>query len=250
MFGALPAEVYGAGLVFCRVAALVMLMPGFGDQTVPPRIRLSLAFILALAFYPVLRASIPEIPATVGGLAGNILIEIFVGLALGTLMRMFMGALAVAGEAVSLQTTLSFAQTANPGQAQPSASLTTFLTLLGLTLIFATGLHHMFIGAIIRSFTLFPPGQPLPLNDFAQLAIRTFADTFTLGIQLAAPVIVFSLIFNIAAGFIGRVMPQFQIFFVATPLSLLLGLSIFAFSLGVIGLVWIDRFSQFLETLV
>lgn len=250
MFGSLPAEVYGAGLVFFRVAALVMLLPGFGEQTVPPRIRLSLAFVLALAFYPVLRAGIPEIPATVGGLAANILIEIFVGLALGSLMRMFMGALAVAGEAVSLQTTLSFAQTANPGQAQPSASLTTFLTLLGLSLIFATGLHHLFIGAIIRSYALFPAGQGLPLNDFAQLAIRTFADTFILGIQLAAPVIVFSLVFNIAAGFIGRVMPQFQIFFVATPLSVLLGLSIFAFSLGVTGLVWIDKFTQFLEPLV
>ncbi len=250
MFGSLPAEVYGAGLVFFRVSALVMLLPGIGEQTVPPRIRLSLAFVLALAFYPVLRAGLPPVPATVGGLFGNLLIEIFVGLALGSLMRMFMGTLAVAGETVSLQTTLSFAQTANPGQAQPTASLTAFLSVLGLALIFATGLHHMFIAAIIRSYTLFPAGVGIPLNDFAELAIRTFADTFILGIQLSAPVIVFSLIFNIAAGFIGRVMPQFQIFFVATPLSVLFGLSIFAFSLGVTGLVWIDRFREFLEALV
>ena len=52
----------------------------------------------------------------------------------------------------------------------------------------------------------------------------------------------FSLIFNVATGLVGRVMPQFQIFFVASPLMILLGLSIFALSLGVIGTVWTDHY--------
>ena len=69
--------------------------------------------------------------------------------------------------------------------------------------------------------------------------------TFALGIQLAAPVIVFSLVFNLASGFIGRAMPQFQIFFIATPLTVLLGLSVFALSLGVFGLVWVGAFRDF-----
>jgi flagellar biosynthetic protein FliR len=60
-------------------------------------------------------------------------------------------------------------------------------------------------------------------------------------------VIVFSLIFNLATGLIGRVMPQFQIFFAATPLNLLLGLSIFALSLGSIGMVWVRSYSDFLR---
>ena len=60
--------------------------------------------------------------------------------------------------------------------------------------------------------------------------------------QLAAPVIVFALVFNMASGLVARVMPAFQIFFVASPLSVILGLSIFALSLGVIGTVFIDRY--------
>jgi flagellar biosynthetic protein FliR len=52
---------------------------------------------------------------------------------------------------------------------------------------------------------------------------------------------------NIATGLVGRVMPQFQIFFVATPLMVLLGLSIFALSLGVIGMVWVDRYHDLLR---
>jgi flagellar biosynthetic protein FliR len=75
------------------------------------------------------------------------------------------------------------------------------------------------------------------------------AETFALGIQLSAPVMVFSLVFNVATGFIGRAMPQFQVFFVASPLTVLLGLSLFALSLGAFGLVWIDRYRAFAERL-
>ena len=247
MFGALPAEVFGIGLVFTRIGALVMMLPGIGDASVPPRIRLSLALVLALAFYPIVRAGLPATPpATVGDMGGMVLVEIFIGLGLGALMRMFLSALSVAGEAISMQTTLSFAQSANPGL-PPTTTVGAFLTLLGVTLLFATGLHQLFIGAMVKSYTLFPIGRGFPLQDMSQLAIRTFGDTFALGIQLAAPAIVFSLVFNIAAGFIGRVMPQFQIFFVATPLAVLLGLSLLAMSLGVLGLVWIDRFRTFLS---
>ena len=116
-----------------------------------------------------------------------------------------------------------------------------------ITLIFATNLHHSFIGAIARSYVLFPPDRAVPVGDAAELAIRTVGESFALGVQLAAPVIVFSLVLNLAAGLIGRMLPQFQIFFVATPINVLVGLSVFALSLGLIGLVWIDRYEAYLQ---
>jgi flagellar biosynthetic protein FliR len=246
---ALPAEVYGAGLVFARVSALVMLLPGIGEQAVPPRIRLAFALVLALAMYPVVRTAVPAIPPDVGGLASQVITEVLIGLALGVLLRLFLLALAVAGETMSIQSTLSFAQTANPIQAQPGSALTVFLTLLGTVLIFTSGLHHMFIGGLARSYTLFPMGRALPVGDLTNLTIRGFSESFALGIQLAAPVIVFSLVFNVAVGFVARVMPQFQVFFVASPLSVLLGLSIFALSLGTLSLVWLDRYRAFVDQL-
>ena len=247
---ALPAEVYGGGLVFARIGAMVMLLPGIGEQAVPPRIRLSFALILAIVLYPIVRTSLPAVPGDVGGLAGQVIIEVLIGLGLGAILKMFFSALAVAGETISLQTTLSFAQTTNPLQAQPGTAVSVFLTLLGTVLVFTTDLHHMFIAGIAKSYTLFPVGAPLRLGDLTGLSIKGFSESFSVGIQLAAPVIVFSLVFNIAVGFIGRVMPQFQIFFVATPLSVLLGLSIFALSLGAIGLVWMDRYRVFINGLV
>jgi flagellar biosynthetic protein FliR len=167
---------------------------------------------------------------------------VLVGLAIGTMLRIFLTSLSTAGEVVSLQTTLSFAQTANPLQAQPGTTISAFLLLLGTTLVFATNTHHLFIAGLVGSYRLIAPVQPLATGDFATLAVRTLGESFLLGVQLAAPVMVFALIFNLASGLVGRVMPQFQVFFAAAPLSIILGLSVFALSLGVVGTIFIDRY--------
>lgn len=244
---AIPAEVYAAGLVFMRVGAVVMLIPGIGETAVPARIRLSFALLLSLCIAPIAAPSLPAIPDSLGVMGGQVLKELLIGLMIGSLLRLMLSSLAVAGEAVAIQTTLAFSQTANPLGAQPGTSVTTFLTLLGVTLIFAANLHHLFLAAIVHSYVLFAPSKPVILQDAAQLAIQTVGGSFALGIQLAAPVIAFSIIFNIAIGLVGRVMPQFQIFFVAAPLSVLFGLSIFALSLGLIGMVWLTRYEEFMQ---
>ena len=84
------------------------------------------------------------------------------------------------------------------------------------------------------------------VEDATVLLVRTVGQTFVIAIQMSAPVIAFGLIFNIAVGFVGRIMPAFPVFFAATPLSVLLGLSIFALSLGVSGLVFIEHYKEFL----
>ena len=234
-------QVWAGGLIFARIGALLMTIPGIGESYVPPRIRLSLALVISIALAPVVVGYLPPLPASMGGVAGWVIREVMTGLMIGALLRMMMSALATAGEIVSLQTTLAFSQTANPLQAQPGSTLAAFLTLLGVTLIFATDTHHLFIAGLAGSYEVIPPVSPLLLNDFAAMAVRTVGDSFLLGVQLAAPVLVFSIIFNLASGLVGRVMPQFQIFFVTAPLSIILGLSIFALSLGVIGTVFIER---------
>ncbi|MGA0599428.1 flagellar biosynthetic protein FliR [Caulobacter sp. KR2-114] len=239
-------QVYVVALVFARVGAMVMTIPGLGEQPAPAQIRLSFALLLALVVAPVAAPHLGALPDTVGGLAGAVLKEVILGLMIGAILRMFLGALAAAGEIMAIQTSLSFAQTADPTQAANGSTLATFLSLLGVILVMSTDLHHMFIGAIAHSYVLFPVGKPVPVHDAANLAISTFSGSFALGVQLSAPILVFALVFNVATGLIGRAMPQFQIFFAATPLQVLLGLSIFALSLGVIGMVWVSRYRELL----
>jgi flagellar biosynthesis protein FliR len=239
-------QVYAGGLIFARLGAFVMLIPGIGETFVPARVRLAFAFLFALLLFPIVGATAPAVPAAVSGAGGAIIKEVLIGLMMGAILRLFMTSLSTAGEIVSIQTTLSFAQTANPTEAQPSTSLGTFLGLLGLLLIMTTNLHHLFIAAIVKSYVIFPFTRAVPVADAGQLAIETVSRSFALGLQLAAPVLVFSLVFSVATGLVARVMPQFQVFFVATPLQVLLGLSVFALSLGAIGIVWVDRYRQLL----
>ena len=240
-------QVWVGALVFFRVASLLMLIPGIGEGYVPVRLRLALALVLAFCIAPVAEPSLPPIPSEVSAMAGYVIRETLIGLMIGGILRMFLASLTTTGELISLQTTLAFAQTTNPLQAAPATTISTFLTVTAVTLIFDTDLHRMFLSAIAHSYTLFPPTKTLPLSDAGAMAIQTVGRTFALGVQMAAPVIVFSLVFNLAAGLIGRVMPQFQIFFAVTPLTLLFGLSIFALSLGSIGMVWVRSYSDFLR---
>ncbi|MDZ4364748.1 flagellar biosynthetic protein FliR, partial [Brevundimonas sp.] len=207
---ATAAQVYAAGLVFARVGAMIMLVPGLGDASVPPRIRLSFAFVMCLILTPLVAPGL-TVPATIGEGAGALIRETLIGLMIGSILRLFLSSLATAGEVVSIQTTLSFAQTANPS-GQPTTTISTFLGLMGTVLVMSTDLHHLFFGAMFDSYKLFPFGHQLMVGDAATLAVQTVAGSFALGIQLAAPVIVFSLVFNLATGLVGRVMPQFQIF--------------------------------------
>lgn len=235
-------QVWAGGLIFARIGAILLMLPGIGESYVPPRIRLSLALVVTLAMYPLVVGALPALPTSLGATVGWVIREVITGLMIGAVLRAFTSALSAAGEIVSLQTTLSFAQTTNPLQAQPGTTIAAFLMLLGTVLVFATNTHHLFIAGLIGSYELIAPARPLVTGDFVELAVRTVADSFLLGVQLAAPVIVFALIFNLAAGLIGRVMPAFQIFFAAAPLGIILGLSIFTLSLGVLGTVFIDRY--------
>ena len=235
-------QVWAGGLIFARIGAMILTLPGIGETYVPPRIRLSLALMVSLCLWPVVGGTLPALPDSLGATVGWVLREVITGLMIGVILRIFTSALSTAGEIVSLQTTLSFAQTANPLLGGQNTTIAAFLMLFGTVLIFATNTHHLFIAGFVGSYELIAPARPLIAADFTELAIRTLGDSFMLGIQLSAPVIVFALIFNLAAGLVGRVMPAFQIFFAAAPLSIILGLSIFALSLGVLGTVFIDRY--------
>jgi flagellar biosynthesis protein FliR len=243
-------QVWAGAMVFFRVGSMVMVMPGIGESAVPVRIRLSFALLLAMCLGPIVAPVLPGVPDSVGTMAGYIFKEVLIGLMIGGILRLFFTSMTTAGELVSLQTTLAFAQTANPLGAQPSTSLSVFLTLMATVLVFDTDLHRMFLAAIVQSYSLFAPLKHVPLGDAAMLAEQTVSKSFALGVQLAAPVLVFSLVFNIAVGLVGRVMPQFQIFFAATPLTLLLGLSLFALSLGAVGLVWVQAYEALLRDFI
>ncbi|MBX9932345.1 MAG: flagellar type III secretion system protein FliR [Methylobacterium sp.] len=238
-------------LVFARVGTLIMLMPGLGENMVSPRIRLAFALLVSLILFPMVR---PLLPMEGGALGGTDLItlligELLIGLMLGLTVRMVLAALQTAGLILSQQLGLSYAMTVDPTQGGQQAALGNFLQLLGITLILATDLHHLALDAVGRSYILLPPVGVPGMGEAAQLALKAVARGFSLAVQISAPFIAFGILFNFGLGVISRLMPQMQVFFVAVPASVLIGMVVLFGSLGVMMGVFLDDIGRYLGEL-
>ncbi|WP_267355528.1 MULTISPECIES: flagellar biosynthetic protein FliR [unclassified Methylobacterium] len=234
-------------ITFARVGTLIMLMPGIGEQSVSPRLRLAFAVLTTLVLFPTVR---PLLGGT-EGLAGPRLIgllfgETIVGLVLGLSVRMVLAALQTAGTIIAAQIGLSYAMTVDPSQGGQQVAIGNFLSLLGITLIFTTDLHHLAIEGLARSYDVLPPDGVPAFSDALTLATRALARGFTLAMQISGPFIAFGILFNLGLGVLSRLMPQLQVFALAVPASVLVGVVILMGCLGVMMGVFLDDMGRYL----
>jgi flagellar biosynthetic protein FliR len=241
----LTALIYAGALIFARLGAILMLMPGIGEPGIPPRARLAFALMFALSLAPFIAPSLPAEPVQPLQMGAILMSEVVIGLMIGAVMRMFLAVASVAGQIIGQQTGLAMAQAFDPSQGQSGALMSTFLNLLFIVLLFATNVHHLLLTAAQGSYQVLPVGGLPPVADSAEWALRVFTDTFRIGIQIAAPLIVFGLVFYLALGVLSRLMPQAQIFFIAMPINIMAGFFIFAIAVGAMAMVWLQRIETF-----
>ncbi len=246
----LPVEAFAFFLVFARVGAFLMLMPTVGEAYISPRIRLGLALAVTLVMAPAILPQIP--PAPDSGIALTLLVggEVLVGLFLGQMLRVFMSALSTAGTVIGFQTGFSNALLFNPAMSDQGALPAVFLAMMGAMMVLVTDTHHLMLIALADSYRLFVPGQPLQVGDMVEMMARKVADSFLLGIQLSAPFIVVIMMFNILLGVLARLMPQLQIFFLALPAQVLLGLGVFLVTISGIMMWFMDRLAGHLSDFI
>ncbi len=228
----LPALAAAFLLVFARTGTMMMLLPGLGEQNLSPRLRLAAALVLAAVLLPLHRRAYHIDAGALGPAAVMLVEEILVGAVLGLTARLTISALEVAGSVIAQQLGLGFVTTIDPTQGEQGAIIGNFLTLLAITLFFATDMHYLVLAALNDSYVIFAPGEVPAAGDAAALVTKTVSGAFRIGIQLSAPFLVFGLLFNIGLGILSRLMPQMQVFFVALPLSILLGLLFLLLGLG------------------
>ncbi|MGI9570463.1 MAG: flagellar biosynthetic protein FliR [Desulfobulbia bacterium] len=241
-FDFLPQTAFAFLLIFARVGAITMSLPGIGDRTVPPRIRLVFALALTLVLYPLLHNSGVQIPQSLMGMVLALAREVILGIILGISVRLIISAVQIAGSVIAMQTGLGFAQSIDPSQGVQTSLFAGFLSVLSITVIFATDLHHLLLGAIHDSYQLFPIGHSFVLADFTEMAIKTLSSAFRIALQLSAPFLVFGLIFYLGVGILSRLIPQVQVFFIAMPANILMGFIIFMLLLSTLILWYLDYF--------
>jgi flagellar biosynthesis protein FliR len=246
----LPALAAAFMLVFARIGAMVMLLPGLGETNIPMRIKLATALMLTLIMLPLHRAAYQIDMNSMASLLVLMLHEIIIGIVLGATARVTLSALQVAGSIIAQQMGLGFVTSVDPTQGQQGLLIGNFLTLLGVTMLFATDSHHLVIAALDDSYKVFSPGEIMASGDVASLATRAFAAAFRIGLQLSAPFLVFGLVFNIGLGVLARLMPQMQVYFVGVPLSIVAGFLILAVVLTAMMGTYMDYFIRVMHDMM
>lgn len=212
-------------LIFCRIGACFMLMPGFASARLPMKVRLFLALGVSLALLPVLEQRV--VVALSGARLSDFLLaiasELATGGIIGLLARIFV---------LSFQT-LTTAAAQSIGVAMPAGmtiedeqmpEITILLSVGAVVLIFVTGQHWEIIRALVDSYGRIPPAQALNAGGVLTQAVDQLSATFVLALRLASPFLIYSVIVNLAVGITNKLTPQIPVYFIAMPFVTLGGL--------------------------
>jgi flagellar biosynthetic protein FliR len=208
---------------FLRALALMTSLPVFSQRSVPMRVKVALAFFIALAS----QASLPPMPVIPldSPLAWIVVLQqVLIGVSLGFAVRVVFAAVEFAGEVIGLQMGLNFAGFFDPvTSAQGTAAARFFGTMVAFLFIIING-HLAIIAALIKSFSAFPVG-PEPFAFLRAVQPQVWgAEVFAIGLWIALPLVGMLLFVNLVLGVISRVAPQINIFAIGFPITLGVGL--------------------------
>jgi flagellar biosynthetic protein FliR len=242
----LRSDAFAAVVLFVRIGTAVAFLPGFGAAYVAMRIRLVIALALTVLVTPTLAGSLPAMPTTPAGLGILLMCEAAVGFFLGSVARIAFAALQTAGTFIAYLSSFANALIQDPVADQQSSTISGFLSALGLVAVFVTDLHHLMLRGIVDSYGVFTPGSLVAPADFAAAIEGAVADSFKLGVQLAAPFLIVSLVYNVGLGLLGRLMPQLPVFFFGLPLQLGLQMWVMLLTLSAMILLFLNGFGELL----
>lgn len=231
-------------LTFVRIGAAITIMPGVGDTFTPKNVRLYIALGLSLVLSPVVADKLPNPVPQTSVLFILIIMEFIIGMFIGTIARVFMVALDTAGMVISLSSGLGNAQLFNPAFSTQGSLVGAFLSVTGMVMIFASNLHHLLFFGLVESYQLFPVGSIPDTGSMAEIMSKAIASSFLVGVQIAAPFLIVSMLIYIGMGVLTRLMPQIQVFLLALPLQILLSLVTLSLIISAAMLFWLNKFEQ------
>ncbi|HRY24337.1 MAG: flagellar biosynthetic protein FliR [Geminicoccaceae bacterium] len=232
----LAREITVIGLVFCRVGAALMVLPAFGEPYVVSRVRLGIALAIALLVGLPMSGRL-VLPTDVAGLTLLVIAEVLTGLLIGAIIRLVMFAIHFGGSLVAMQSGLATAAFFDPQEATQGTVTGNFLAILALVVIVVSDAHLLVLQALTTSFSVLETTGSLDLAGLVEVLVRLGGEAIETGLRMAAPVVLFSLLLYLLLGVLNRLMPSFQVLFVAMPLQIVLAFGLFMLSLGtVVGL--------------
>lgn len=228
-------------LVLSRVLPVIVLSPFLGGDLIPTEVKLGVGLALGLILFPAVSGAIGNVPLSALPFILLLLKELFIGLALATVVGSVFHAANVAGGVVDMMAGTNMAQVMVP-QIQQQVTLFSSLKMqLAIVLFLTLNGHHMVITALGDSFLSIPVDQFPAFSSgmwaFFDLIIRVFADMMRIALSLAAPAFLAAFLADFGLGMINRVAPQMQVYFIAMQIKPLVTALVLLLTLHVV----IDR---------
>lgn len=234
-------QIIAYALIFLRVIAFVIAMPVIGTPTVPVVVKVLFSLVVAILLGPILKFQNSELIQINDQIVLLAMRELFIGLFLGYLMRLFFFAISIAGEIIGISSGVASAQLFNPAMGSQSNVLEQFYLIVATLFFFGLNGHHIFLQGLAKSFEIIPLTQiAINTKGFATLS-QSFQVILGMGVRLAAPVMISILLTNLAMGVAGRAVPQMnvlvtslQVTFLITLFVLLITVPFFMDEMGVV----------------
>jgi flagellar biosynthetic protein FliR len=236
-------------LVLGRLGGMIVIAPIFGTLTMPRQVRAFLAVAIALLVTPVyLNTSLPPVTdlAAYGRLMAN---EIAIGLLLGLGVTIMFSGIQVAGQIVSQMSGLSLADVFDPGFDDNVSMFTQLFHFLTMAVFVAIGGHRLMLEAVLQTFAWAPPGHADLGDTYVDVLTGLMTQSFALGINAAAPLLIALFLSTIVLGLIGRTLPQINIIAVGFGINSFLTLAMTLLSLGAVAWTFQEPTIESLRTL-
>ncbi|WP_371271224.1 flagellar biosynthetic protein FliR [Variovorax sp. OK202] len=208
---------------FVRMLALISTAPIFSEAWVPRPVKVAMAAMLTFVIAPTL-GPFPEVPVVSAGGAWIIVQQVLIGAAMGFSMKLVFAAVLAAGEYIGLQMGLSFASFFDPMSHGSTMVVARLLNMLATLIFLSLDGHLLMVNALTESFQTLPIATAPLASGGWMFLVLTGGEIFSSGLMLALPLITALLTLNLAMGILNRASPQFSIFAVGFPLTLLAGI--------------------------
>jgi flagellar biosynthetic protein FliR len=217
--------------VFLRVGAILMTIPIFDSRSIPHVFKLALAFATSLMVFPMLNLSPMPVSMSIWGLGIGAAGEIMLGLVIGFSVKLIFAGIQLAGQMAGYQMGMAIANVMDPSESQQIPLLAQFNNLMALLIFLSINAHYWFIRALTQSYRLVPPMNVHFDGSLMERLIHLSGKMFVIAIQVGAPVSATLLVTTVAFGLLARTVPQMNVFMVAMPLKIGVGLLFLGFSL-------------------
>jgi flagellar biosynthetic protein FliR len=224
-----------------RPSLLVVGTPLFGASFAPPVLRIGLIVVLAAFMAPV--AGLPR-SVDAGMLLTVAIREVLIGFALGMSVRLIVAGAELGGHLTGFQMGLSYSALVDPQSGVRNNVLAAMYGSMTMLILLLTNGHHDLLRALASSYEALPIGGGAVSAGLWELVARMFGMMFTLGVRLAAPVVVTLLLVEVALGVMARVAPTLNLMVTAAPIRLLVGWMALALTIRVLPDILTRAFPQ------